>query len=528
MGSPPKLYAEKYMRRIILLIVALTASAALASQPTITQQPSDQTVPLGKKAVLSVQASGSGALDYQWQLNGTNLSQMINTVAGIWTGGYTGDGGPATNAELTSPYGIAVDGAGNLFLTDPSDACIRKVATNGIITTIAGDGFDDYYGDGGPATNAAIGYPLSVAVDKAGNIYISDTDWAHVRKVSTNGIITTIAGNGNFGSAGDGGAATAAELGDPRGLAVDGAGNLFISDNYENRIRKVDTNGIISTVAGNGNASFSGDGGAATNAALNGPTGVAVDTAGNLFIADNGNNRIRKVDTNGMISTVAGNGSNGFAGDGGQATDAELKLTGYFCGIAVDSIGNLFIADVDNNGIRQVAPNGVITTVSGNVTNGFAGDGGPAANAALGGPRSVTVDSKGRVYIADSSNNRIRELGSAWLPTLTLDNISAAQQGNIYSVSVADTNGSITSSSAKLTVVLPLKSFTQKASGGNLKIELTGPANFNYILQSTISTVQPMNWQPVVTNSADATGYWSYTITNFSTASRRFFRLSSQ
>jgi streptogramin lyase len=515
------------MRRTILLLVALAASAALASQPNITQQPADTIAPLGGTATFGVQAAGSGPLSYQWMFNGTNLSQNINTVAGIGTGDHTGDGGPATNAELTSPYGIAVDGAGNLFLTDPSDYIIRKVATNGIITTVAGDGIDDYFGDGGPATNAAIGYPLSMAVDKAGNIYISDTDYAHVRKVSTNGIITTVAGNGSYGSAGDGGAATAAELGDPRGLAVDSAGNLFISDNYENRIRKVDTNGIISTVAGNGDANFYGDGSAATNAALNGPTGVAVDSAGNLFIADNLNNRIRKVAANGIITTIAGNGTSGFLGDGGPATNAALKLT-EFCGVAVDPAGNLFVADVDNNCIRRISPNGLISTVSGNVTNGFAGDGASAADAALAGPRSVAVDSHGRVFIADSSNNRIREFGGAWASTLTLDNVSAVQQGNYISAAVADTNGSITSSSAKLTVVLPLKSFTQKASGGNLKIELTGPANFSYILQSTISTVQPITWQPVVTNSADGTGYWSYTITNFSTASRRFFRLSSQ
>jgi sugar lactone lactonase YvrE len=304
---------------------------------------------------------------------GTNGT--INTVAGNGTNGYSGDGGAATNAELDFPSGVAVDTTGNLFIVDTEAGRIRKLGTNGIIATVAGGG-TNYPGDGGAATNAELTDPCGVAVDATGNLFIADYS---IRKVGTNGIITTVAGGGSH-YPGDGGAATNAELGVPYGVAMDAAGNLFIADTGNNRIRKVGPDGIITTVAGNGTKSYSGDGGAATNAELNYPGGVAVDATGNLFIADYGNNRIREVGTNGIITTVAGNGyvnpitgSGGYSGDGGAATNAELTDP---CGVAVDATGNLFIADTGNKRIRNVVFNPSVlspTLVLNNVGFGNAG-----------------------------------------------------------------------------------------------------------------------------------------------------------
>ena len=218
-----------------------------------------------------------------------------------------------------------------------------------------------------------------MAVDASGNLYIADTGNNRIRKVSATGIITTVAGNGSAGYSGDGGPATSAQLDGPEGVAVDGSGNLYIADTCNNRIRKVSATGIITTVAGNGSAGYSGDGGPATSAQLSLPAGVAVDGSGNLYIADSGNNRIRKVSATGIITTVAGNGSPGYSGDGGPATSAQLNQP---AGVAVDASGNLYIADSSNNRIRKVSATGIITTVAGNGFDGYSGDGGPATSAA--------------------------------------------------------------------------------------------------------------------------------------------------
>jgi sugar lactone lactonase YvrE len=335
---------------------------------------------------------------------------VLTLVAGNGTPGFSGDNGPATSAQLSDPLGVAVDSAGNLYIADWGNDRVRKVS-KGVITTVAGNGT---HGDNGPATSAQLADPHGVAVDSAGNLYVTD-DYGSTFKVS-NGAITTVAGNGTLGFSGDNGPATSAQLFDPDGVAVDSAGNLYIADWNNDRVRKV-SKGVITTVAGNGLRGFSGDNGPATSAQLNSPhtsaqlsdpIGVAVDSAGNLYIADAG--KIRKV-SKGVITTVAGNGT-GFSGDNGPATSAQLSSSG----VAVDPAGNLYIADTWNNRIRKVS-NGVITTVAGNGTEGSSGDNGPAISAQLS-ASGVAVDSAGNLYIADEFNNRIRKVSKGVITTV--------------------------------------------------------------------------------------------------------------
>ena len=333
----------------------------------------------------------------------------ITTIAGTGEGGFSGDGGAATAAQLKFPYGVAVDGAGNLYIADTGNHRIRKVDSTGTITTIAGTGEGGFSGDGGAATAAQLSFPYDVVVDGAGNLYIADTSNHRIRKVDSTGTITTIVGTGVGGFSGDGGAATAAQLNSPSGVALDGAGNLYIVDQSNHRIRKVDSTGTITTIAGTGLYGFSGDGGAATAAQLGFPYGVAVDGADNLYIADRSNQRIRKVDSAGTITTIAGTGEGGFSGDGGPATVAELSSP---YGVAVDGAGNLYIVDWFNQRIRKVDSAGTITTIAGTDLYGFSGDGGAATAAQLDSPIGVAVDGAGNLYIADTSNHRIRKVDS--------------------------------------------------------------------------------------------------------------------
>ena len=328
----------------------------------------------------------------------------ISTVAG---GRKYGDGGPATATELDRPSGVALDGAGNLYIADRRNQRIRKVDSTGTISTVAGAKIQGFSGDGGAATAAELRFPSGVALDNAGNLYIADRSNHRIRKVDSTGTISTIAGTGTEGFSGDGGAATAAEIDSPWGVVVDGAGNLYFADSDNHRIRKVDTAGTISTIAGTGTEGFSGDGGAATAAQLSAPRGVALDGAGNLYIADTDNHRIRKVDTAGTISTIAGTGTEGFSGDGGAATAAQLNSPS---GVALDGAGNLYIADAHNHRIRKVDTTGTISTIAGTGTSGFSGDGGAATTAQLNQPEGVAVDGAGNLYIADTYNDRIRLL----------------------------------------------------------------------------------------------------------------------
>jgi uncharacterized protein (TIGR03437 family) len=332
----------------------------------------------------------------------------ISTVAGTGSSGFAGDGGQATSATLSFPAGLTFDNSGNILIADSFNSRIRKVAADGTITTVAGTGAFGYAGDTNTAAQAIMNRPYSVAVDKTGNIYIADTYNDVVRKVAASGgTMSTFAGNGTEGMGGDGGSATGALLDTPTALLLDAAGNLYIADTNNNRVRKVGTDGTISTFAGTGAASSLGDGGLATAAALNHPEGIAIDRLGNLYVADTAGHRVRKISADGKITTVAGNGSGGGQGDGGPATQASLY---YPKGVAVDASGNLFIADWLNSRIRVVTPAGTIFTAAGNGQFDYQGDGGPAASAALRFPWGLATDASGRVYVADDENSVIRLL----------------------------------------------------------------------------------------------------------------------
>jgi sugar lactone lactonase YvrE len=337
---------------------------------------------------------------------GASAQGIIDTVAG---GGP--DGMPAIAANVGTPFGIATDSGFNSYIVSRNNPRVFQVNSTGVLSVVAGNGTSGFSGDGGPATSASLNHPYGVAVDAAGNLLIADTFNNRIRRVDgTTGIITTVAGNGTYGFSGDGGAATSASLSSPVGVAVDAAGNLLVADIGNNRIRRVDgTTGIITTVAGNGTSGFSGDGGPATSASLRAPDGVAVDAAGNLLIADTSNQRIRRVDgTTGIITTVAGNGTYGFSGDGGAATSASLNSP---VGVAVDAAGSLLIVDTGNQRIRRVdGTTGIITTVAGNGNQGFSGDGGPATSASLNSPVGVAVDAAGNLLVADTFNDRIRQV----------------------------------------------------------------------------------------------------------------------
>jgi sugar lactone lactonase YvrE len=384
----------------------------------------------------------------------------ISTVAGNGTAGYSGDNGLATAANLSVPEAVAVDSAGNIYIADTFNCVIRRVAAStGYISTVAGNGTRGYSGDGGTATIAELYMPTGVAVDTAGNIYFADNQ--RIRKVTAStGIITTVAGSGIQGYSGDGGPATRAELNWPWAVAVDAAGNIYFTDTDNQRIRKVAVStGIITTVAGTGTAGYSGDGGPATSANLNSPFGIAVDAAGNIYIADYFNNRVRKVTAStGDISTVAGNGTQGFSGDGATATSAEMY---YPTSVAVDTVGNLYIADDVNDRIRKVtASTGIIQTLAGTGSTGYSGDGGLATGGELFWPYGVALDTAGNIYIADKDNNRIRAVGSGRAPT--------PGPGSSISVTVTSSDPTPTMGESVTLTATVLNSLSSPATSGTV------------------------------------------------------------
>lgn len=338
-------------------------------------------------------------------------AQIIKNYAGNGFAGYSGDGGPATAAQLDSPTCLAAGPDGSIYIGDQFNNRVRKVRASGTITTVAGTGVLDTAGDGGPATNAHLAQNWGVAVDGAGNIYISDPPYNQVRKVSPDGIITTVAGNGAYGYSGDGGPATDARLRVPLGLAVDAAGNLYIGDADNHCVRKVGTDGIISTYAGVGGLSvdvFSGDGGPAVNARFGYIWGLATDVHGNLYICDGrDNDRVRKVDAGGIITTIAGDGGHSYTGDGVAATATSLNEP---IGVYALPNGVVYIADCHNNRIRKIDKTGIITTIAGTGTPGYNGEGIPAAGAQVFHPVGVYVDTNENVYFSDLMNARVRTI----------------------------------------------------------------------------------------------------------------------
>jgi sugar lactone lactonase YvrE len=396
---------------------------------------------------------------------------VITTVAGNGAVNFGGDGGIASRARLHSPMDVAFDVSGNLYIVDTDNQRIRKVDKNGIITTVAGDGNWNYGGDGGPAVQAKFWNPSGVAVDSLGSFYIADTDNQRIRKVDINGIITTVAGNGNDGYAGDNSLATQAQLNFPGDVVVDGSGNLYIADTDNHRIRMVDKNGIITTVAGNGIAGYGGDSGPAIQAKLCYPLSVAVDTLGNLYIADTDNERIRKVDKNGVITTVAGNGLRGYSGDGGLATQAAFDSPS---GVVVDASGTLYIADSNNDRIRKVDANGIITTFAGSGSNGFSGDGGPATQAGLAYPWGVAVDILGNLYIADTDNQRIRKVDRSGAITTVAGGIECGDGGPATQAQLHRPTGVVTDASGNLYVADTLNHRVRKVDEGGIITTVAG------------------------------------------------------
>lgn len=336
---------------------------------------------------------------------GISGAQTINTIAGDGTCPDTGDGGPALLAAICAPIRLYFDASGNLF-SGSGDIKVRKIDPFGIIHTAAGHGTTiGYSGDGGPATLAQLYVPEFVCMDASGNLYISDRANHRVRKVDASGIITTFAGTGVPGYTGDGGPATLAQIYNPTGIAVDVHGNVYFASSFTSVIRKVDPSGIISTAAGNGVLMFAGDGGPATAASFYDPEGIVFDHAGNLIISDQGNNRLRKIDTAGIITTIVGMSSAGYSGDGGPATAAKINKV---WDITTDTFGNIYIPDCLNNRIRRINSAGIITTIAGTGIGGFSGDGGPASAARFYQPKGIARDCAGNLYISD--NARIRKI----------------------------------------------------------------------------------------------------------------------
>ncbi len=344
---------------------------------------------------------------------------VISTVAGSETAGYSGDGNAATAAQLNLPGGLALDGAGNLYVSEFGNSTVRKVTPQGVISTVAGNGTAGYSGDGNPATAAQLNKPTGLAVDGAGNLYITNYGDGSLRVVDpVTQEITTMFGPG--------------ELDHLTGLAVDGSGGLYLSLAWENAVI------VNDTMVGTGDPGYSGDGGPAGQAELNFPTGLALDGAGNLYIADSKNKVVRMVNTNGIISTVAGNANSQVAqcsGDGGPAINADLQGP---AGVALDGAGNLYIADYYCGNIREVTPSGIISTVAGNGNIGYSGDGGPATSAQLDLPAGMVVDGNGNLYIADSGNFRVRKVDVSDAPSLGFPDTSVGVSSAAQDVTVVN------------------------------------------------------------------------------------------
>jgi uncharacterized repeat protein (TIGR02543 family) len=446
---------------------------------------------------------------------------IIYTVAGTGAGGFSGDGGAATSARIYYSYGVAADSSGNIYIADSMNRRIRKVNTSGVINTVAGSGAvffnggggaGGFSGDGGAATSAQLYSPSVGASDSSGNIYIADA--GRIRKVTPSGIISTVAGNGTVGSAGDGGTATSAMISTAMGVAFDSSGNIYIADYSNNCIRKVSTSGVISTVAGHNDPNTfgsTGDGGPATAAYIYGPRGIAVDSTGNIYIVQEGSSLIRKVDPSGVISTFAGNRTYGYSGDGGPATAAALKFPNA---VAVDSSGNVYIADTGNNRIRKVDTSGIISTIAGSdFGNYYAGDGGPATAASLYKPKGVTVDSAGNIYFADTGNNRLRKVNAAGMISTVAGNGVLGYSGDGGSATSAMINMDTFSSPSG--VVIDPSGNIYISDNTNVRIRKVYPANISDAPTGVTATAgngqATVSFEPPPSNGGSAITYYTVT-----------------
>jgi sugar lactone lactonase YvrE len=422
-GDTPDLTTEALSLAGAVVNYNLPTATDLVDGPVTvnTTHPSGSTFPIGITTVtLTAKDARNNTATRTFTVNVlANISYNISTFAGLGRYGSAGDGGPATEAEFKQIVAVARDPQGRLLILDAGNRNLRRVEEDGTIRTIAGNTTSGNTGDGGQAISARFGTPSGMAVDSNGNIYISDLTYNRIRVVLPNGTINHFAGNaqGDAGFTGEQGAASSAKLRQPKGLAVDASNNLYIADSGNHRIRKVDaTSRIITTVAGNSVAGYSGDGAPATTLSLNLPAGVAVDAQGNIIIADTFNHRIRRVDgATQIMTTLTGNGSPGFGGDDAAANLAQINNP---MGVGVDGRGNVFIADTNNNRIRRISKaTGKIRTVAGTGANGFGGDGGPAEQAMITAPAAVAPDETGNtVYVADTANMRVRRLDAIGTP----------------------------------------------------------------------------------------------------------------
>ena len=458
----------------------------------------------------------------------------IAPVAGNGTIAFSSpEGVPATSVGIGLPMGVAVDGSGNVYFADVSQRVRKVTASTGIMTTVAGGGFAGAIAEGMPATSAGLVFPanshIGLAVDSNGNLYIADPGINRVQKVDTSGIITTVAGTGTLGSpgfSGDGGKATAAQLQSPEGVALDSAGNIYIVDTGNGRIRKVDTNGIITTVAGMGNGVTPGDGGPALSAQFSTPTDVAVDAKGNIYIADSGNRSIRKVDAStGKISNVA-SGSFGFCSLSSQP--AAAADVGRATGLAVDSAGNVYIADESADCVQELETNNTITAVAGGGLT-LHPNGIPATSAALGSVWAVAVDSAANIYLTDTSGFVYKVTARTVAPS-ALPMISGVVNGASFLAGISS-NCWVT---IRGTNLAPTPDTWDKSiAGGVLPTSLDGvtvsiagvPAYVQYISQNQINVVSPPGLdgagpvvQVVVTTPAGASQPFSVTLSTYTPA----------
>lgn len=405
--------ATKNNRQGARIAIVLTIAVWLLALPAWAQNPRSSSLPnaFSHEPQYAFGPGGSGTAPIL-----TFTPGIVGTVAGTGVGGYSGDGGLATSAELNAPMGMARDSQGNLYIADFINNVIRKISTGGTISTVAGNGTQGYSGDGGPATSAQLAYPFAVALDSAGDLYIAEFLNSCVRKVDANGTISTLA--------------TGVLI---RGVGADSVGNVYYSSWIEG-VWKVDSQGVSTRIAGNGTQGFSGDGGPATNAQTSGVGGLALDSQGNLYFAEVLNSDVRKVDTNGIITTVAGDHQFGYAGDGGPATSARFNGP---TDIRIDAAGDLYIVDSSNNRIRKVNASGTISTIVGDGNFGYVGDGGLASQAQFAGPVGLTLDQAGNLFIADTNNNVIREV-TVDSTTLDFGRVTVGQSGGPLTVTVSN------------------------------------------------------------------------------------------